>query len=177
MFSLKLFKNPVYALLPWLVYNNWYALCCMHRHTAYHMTMWYVYWSCGTCICFFDYVIYFQNHRKLQFRIFKGQKWLKLWHKRKPNLCVILHYLLHHNQPSAWCGTAGHATCGVWSHTPYNHWVFSLIFIILICIKLLLKYKLLIILTSSFVILSIMSSRILAVSVGKYTVRLSKFLT
>ncbi len=76
--------------------------------------------------------VFLPNDRKLQFRIFKGQKWLKLWHKRKTKFLwcmgVILHSLgtqLHHTWPSISCGTAGHPTCEVWPLTPHNYLVFS----------------------------------------------------
>ncbi len=49
----------------------------------------------------------FQNHRQLQFMIFKGQKLLKPWHKKKTKYVwckgVILHWLdaqQHHTWPS-----------------------------------------------------------------------------
>ncbi len=49
-------------------YSIWYALNAQANHMQYDFcTMWYA----------------FSNHRKFQFRIFKGQKLLKPWHKKK----------------------------------------------------------------------------------------------
>ncbi len=70
------------------------------------------------CFLFMWYVFFLQNHRILQLMIFKGQKWLKPWHKRKNKVWlvhrVILHLLgakLHHTGPLVLCATARQLTC------------------------------------------------------------------
>ncbi len=107
-----------------LLYFSWYKvfliLLCEAYHVlysilivcvkwylrTYHMIMWNTFWPCG---------MLFQNTEKVQFKIFKGQKWLKRCHKS-----TILHLLgtqLHGIRPSVSCDTAGHPTCGIVPHT------------------------------------------------------------
>ncbi len=52
-------------------YSIWYVSCqgLSHDHVVCFLAMWFGLWSCG---------MIFQNNRKLQFGIFKGQKWLQI---------------------------------------------------------------------------------------------------
>ncbi len=61
--------------------------CCHITWYSYRIrcVMWYVVWSCG--MDFWPCNMIVQTHRKLQFRIFKCQKWLKPWYKKKINVC------------------------------------------------------------------------------------------
>ncbi len=74
----------VFTFMPWLLAHymiKHFGMSCgwkdiPHEHEVWYFAMWYA---------------FFQNHRKLQFRIFEGQTWLKPWYKRKPNVtCMTL---------------------------------------------------------------------------------------
>ncbi len=56
------------------------------------MTMWYAFWPSG--MLFWSCGKQFQNQRKLQFRIIKGEKLLKPWHNSE-----LRNYLLEHIRP------------------------------------------------------------------------------
>ncbi len=81
-------------------------------------------------VCFITMLL-FQNHRRLHFRIFKGQKSLILSHKNIKCVWCMGSYatLWEHSfailDISVSCGTARHPTREVWPDTPHNHLLFS----------------------------------------------------
>ncbi len=70
--------------MTWIIYSvfgcwhtTWYSIWYVR---AYHMIMWYTFWPYGTLFLTMWDPFFFLNN--LPFIIFKGQKWLKPWHKK-----------------------------------------------------------------------------------------------
>ncbi len=81
-------------------YDITFSMCHVGCKGIYHMTMVYAFWLCG---------MLFQNHRKRQLRIFKSQKLLKPWHKKKTNFVWCMR-----SYTSCWkhnCTTLDHQSC------------------------------------------------------------------
>ncbi len=88
-----------------------------HDHVVCFLTM-YDFWPCG---------MLFQNHRKLQFRIFEGQKYLKPWHIKKTKCVWCIGHTAFVGRPALLsCGTAAQQTRGVW---PTHHTIITFLLI------------------------------------------------
>ncbi len=65
--------GTLYAMVGCISYDITFGIC----HVGYKLILH------DHVVFFWPYGIFFQNHRKLKFRIFKSKKWLTLWHKKK----------------------------------------------------------------------------------------------